>query len=145
MFRPINLYALVICRSHDVDATEVKERTAFWGALCRLLLLMPSPEATLSRAALPEDWQLRAFGPLNAAHQHLDFQLPRTEKVCVRPLRGADCGGPSAEFPVFVVRKCPQCPYSQLHWQYFEILHAGPCSSRCCILTAHSNLVSSCC
>ena len=65
-----------------MDATEVRERAAFWGAICKLLLLMPSPEQSLSSAALPEDWQLRAFGPLNAAHQHLNFQLPRTEKVC---------------------------------------------------------------
>ena len=64
-----------------MDATEVKERASFWGALCKLLLLMPSPEPSPSSAALPEDWQLRAFGPLNAAHQHLDFQLPRTEGV----------------------------------------------------------------
>ena len=75
------------CRSHDVDATEVRERAAFWGALCKLLLLMPSPEPSLPREALPEDWQLRAFGPLNAAHQHLHFQLPRTEKVLPCPER----------------------------------------------------------
>ena len=64
-----------------MDAAEARERAAFWGALCKLLLLMPGPADALPSAALPEDWQLRAFGPLNAAHQHLDFQLSRTEEV----------------------------------------------------------------
>ena len=66
-----------------MDAAEARERAALWGALCKLLLMMPGPADTLSSAAaLPEDWQLRAFGPLNAAHQHLDFQLSRTGEVC---------------------------------------------------------------
>ena len=66
-----------------MGAAEAKERAAFWGALCKLLLLMPSPAEAPAAAALPEDWQLRAFGPLNAAHQRLEFQLPRAEKVNV--------------------------------------------------------------
>ena len=70
-------------RSGDVDAAEAKERAAFWASLCKLLLLMPSPAESPAATALPEDWQLRAFGPLNAAHQHLDFQLPRAVKVGV--------------------------------------------------------------
>ncbi len=64
-----------------MDAAEAQERAAFWGALCKLLLLMPSPAEALSPAALPEDRQLRAFGPLCAAHQHLDFQLACAEEV----------------------------------------------------------------
>jgi len=72
---------MVACRSDDVDLAEAKERASFWSSLCKLLLLMPSPTEAPSTTALPEDWQLRAFGPLSAAHQHLEFQLPRTEKV----------------------------------------------------------------
>lgn len=72
-----------MCRGEDMGSAEAKERAAFWGALCKLLLLMPSPAEMLAATALPEDWQLRAFGPLNAAHQRLEFQLPRAEKVGV--------------------------------------------------------------
>ena len=72
-----------MCRCEDMGTAEAKERAAFWGALCKLLMLLPSPAESPAATALPEDWQLRSFGPLNAAHQRLDFQLPRAEKVGV--------------------------------------------------------------
>lgn len=69
------------CRPEDMDSAEAKERTALWRALAKLLLLLPPPLPSAPRAALPEDWQLQAFAPLNAAHANLDFQQRQSAQV----------------------------------------------------------------
>ncbi|BDA49482.1 probable telomerase-binding protein EST1A at N-terminal half [Coccomyxa sp. Obi] len=71
-------------RPEDMDEAEAKERTALWRALAKLLLLLPPPLLDASPAALPEDWQLRAFAPLNAAHSRLDFQQAPSDQETAR-------------------------------------------------------------
>ena len=70
-----------ICRPDDMDEAEAKERTALWRALAKVLLLLPPPLAGASATALPEDWQLCAFAPLNAAHSRLNFHQAPSDEV----------------------------------------------------------------
>jgi hypothetical protein len=64
-------------RLDDADEVEARNRISLWRALAKLLLLVPPPDPSASRAPLPEDWQLREFAPLLAAHQRLDFHMSR--------------------------------------------------------------------
>ncbi|KAK9905112.1 hypothetical protein WJX75_009845 [Coccomyxa subellipsoidea] len=67
-------------RPEDVDEAEAKERCSLWRALAKLLLLLPPPLPNALHAALPEDWQLRAFAPLTAAHSSLEFGQPLSDQ-----------------------------------------------------------------
>ena len=76
---------VVPCRPEDVDEAEAKERCSLWRALAKLLLLLPPPLPNALHAALPEDWQLRAFAPLTAAHSSLEFGQPLSDQVGAHP------------------------------------------------------------
>lgn len=73
--------SMVPCRPEDVDEAEAKERCSLWRALAKLLLLLPPPLPGALQAALPEDWQLRAFAPLTAAHSSLEFGQALSDQV----------------------------------------------------------------
>ncbi len=77
-------HMIFACRPEDMDEAEAKERCALWRALAKLLLLLPPPLPNASRTALPEDWHLRAFAPLTAAHSSLEFVQPQSEEVGVK-------------------------------------------------------------
>ncbi len=72
-----------LIRPEDADETEARERAALWLALTNMLRVLPPPDQAVAAtsAALPEDWALRAFTPMAAAHRRLTFSLPRPEQV----------------------------------------------------------------
>ena len=89
--RALHRQRLSMRRPQDVDEVEARERTSLWRALTNLLLLLPAPDPAAATDALPEDWQLRAFLPLAAAHSGLRFSASPARSRWGLPLHCRCC------------------------------------------------------
>ena len=80
-----------LCRPLNMNEEVGKERCALWRALAKLLPLLPPPLPEAPCNALQEDWQLRAFAPLTAAHSGIDIVQPLSAQVGAWMLKKGPC------------------------------------------------------